>query len=280
MRGRKRFMPILIGVGLFVFMSGVLFTASAQRRGGPIDDGYQAGGVAWDGTLRRIRVPILMYHYVSEPPEDADEIRIALSITPSMFRQHMDFLFFQGYTPISLYHLHEALLTGLPLPPKPVILTFDDGHIDHYTNVFPVLREYGFTATFFIITATADHNHPDHLSWDQIAEMARAGMSMESHTRDHVDLRGRDYDFLVYQLLGAQESLEYYTGRTPHFFAYPAGNYDAMTLTVLRTLPVWRAVTTRPGVLHTTDNALALPRLRISNTTGVPGLRMLLETEQ
>ncbi|MFQ3567571.1 MAG: polysaccharide deacetylase family protein [Aggregatilineales bacterium] len=280
MRERKRILTILITIGLLVFLGSALFAASAQRRGGPIDDGYQAGGVEWDGTLRRIRVPILMYHYVSEPPEDADEMRIALSVTPAMFRQHMDFLFFQGYTPISLYHLHEALLTGLPLPPQPVILTFDDGHIDHYTNVFPVLREYGFTATFFIITATADHNHPDHLSWDQIAEMARAGMSMESHTRDHVDLRGRDYDFLVYQLLGAQESLEYYTGRTPHLFAYPAGNYDAMTLTVLRTLPVWRAVTTRPGVLHTTDNALALPRLRISNTTGVPGLRMLLETEQ
>lgn len=232
----------------------------------------------WDGTYRRIRVPILMYHYVSHPPPDADEYRLDLSVTPELFQDHMEYLFYQGYTPISLYQLHDALMTGASLPPKPVVLTFDDGYIDHYTNVLPVLRQYRYTATFFIITGMPDQNNPDYMSWSQIAEMAQAGMSIESHTRDHPSLNGRDYDFLVYQLLGAQESIEYYTGRLPHMFCYPAGRYDDLTLTVLKTMPVWRAFTTQNGVFHTTDNMLEMPRLRISNDTGVLGLARLLET--
>lgn len=231
---------------------------------------------AWDGTYRRINVPILMYHYVSELPEDADDIRTDLTLSPAVFRAHVDALFFGGYTPVSLYDVDTALLTGKPLPAKPVVLTFDDGYIDHYTNVFPALRERNFTATFFIITGLADAGAPGYLSWEQIREMSDAGMDMEPHTKEHVDLRARDYDFLIYQMLGSMESLQAYTGKMPHIFSYPIGNYDDMTLSVARSLPIWRAVTTQNGSLLTTDNRLELPRLRIHNFTGVTGLMNLL----
>ncbi|NJL57350.1 polysaccharide deacetylase family protein [bacterium] len=77
----------------------------------------------------------------------------------------MRYLQSEGYSTISLYALDRALLTGTPLPRKPIVLTFDDGHIDHYAHVFPLLREYGFTGTFFIITGKADRAVPDYLSW-------------------------------------------------------------------------------------------------------------------
>jgi peptidoglycan/xylan/chitin deacetylase (PgdA/CDA1 family) len=230
----------------------------------------------WDGTYRRMAVPILMYHYVSELPADADDVRTDLTISPDLFRAHMEALFYQGYTPISLYDLDNALLTGEQLPPKPVVLTFDDGYIDHYTNVFPVLEEYGFTGTFFIITSTADEANPAYVSWAQIAEMSSAGMDMESHTKTHPDLRSRDNDFLVYEMLGSIESLSAYTGKTPHMFSYPIGRYDDATLSVAQSLPIWRAVTTQNGYLMTTDNRLELPRLRIHNFTGVTGLLEIL----
>lgn len=230
----------------------------------------------WDGTLRRIRVPILMYHYISELPEDADDIRVGLTVSPSLFRAHMNYLHEQGYTTISLYDLDNALLQGTPLPPKPVILTFDDGYLDHYTNVFPVLREYGFTGTFFIITGLADQKAQGYMTWDQIRTMAAAGMNMESHTKTHADLRDRDYDFLVYELLGSLESLAAINGHQSHMFAYPVGRYDDATLSVLGQLPVWRAVTTQPGLLHTTDNRLELPRQRITGNMSVSGLAYIL----
>ena len=253
-----------------------LLAGSVARAQTPASTPADRTEPAWDGTYRRARVPILMYHYVGDLPDDADPTRTDLTISPETFRAHMEYLLYAGYTPISLYALDDALLTGRDLPPEPVVLTFDDGYRDHYENVFPLLRQYGFTATFFIITGTADANDPNHLSWDQIREMAGAGMDMESHTKTHADLRGRDYEFLVYQLLGSIESLGAHTGRIPHFFSYPVGHYDDATLALLDTLPVWRAVTTQRGALHTSDNRLELPRVRIHNGTGVAGLAQIL----
>lgn len=231
---------------------------------------------AGDGTLRRIRVPILMYHYVSPLPGDADDLRVGLTVAPDVFRAQMELLSAQGYETVSLYDLHAALLEGAPLPPQPIILTFDDGYSDHYTTVFPVLQEVGFTATFFIITGRQDAGDPAYMSWPQVQEMAAAGMNMESHTKSHYDLRSRDHEFLVYEMLGSRESLEAHAGGAARMFSYPAGRYDDLTLRTARELGVWRAVTTQPGAWHTTDNDLELPRLRVNPDTGVNGLLSLI----
>jgi peptidoglycan/xylan/chitin deacetylase (PgdA/CDA1 family) len=232
--------------------------------------------VPGDGTMRRITAPILMYHYVSILPEDADDIRTHLTIAPDIFRAHIQYLHDVGYNTISLYQLDDALMRGTPLPLKPIILTFDDGHIDHYTTVFPILREFGFVGTFFVITGRADANDPAYMNWAQIEEMSRAGMNMESHSKSHRDLRGRDHDFLVYELLGSFESLAAHTGKTPRMFCYPGGRYDDTTLQMARELDVWRAVTTQAGMNHTTDNRLEMPRVRVSGSTGAGGLPYLL----
>jgi len=231
---------------------------------------------AWDGTLRRIHAPILMYHYVGQLPPDWDATRQDLTVLPELFSAHMEYLFYEGYTPISLYDLNEALLDGRPLPAKPVVLTFDDGYRDHYDNVFPLLRQFGFTGTFFIITGAADDNRPGYMTWDEIGEMADAGMSMEAHTKNHVELDGRTYDELVYEMLGSMESLGHYTGRASHMFSFPVGRYDDLTLDVAAQLPIWRAVTTQPGTLQTTDNDFELPRVRIHWDTDVDRLAAIL----
>lgn len=235
---------------------------------------------AGDGTLRRIHVPILMYHYVSPIPADADVYRIDLTVEPPLFRQHMAYLKQAGYETISLYQLHDALMNGSPLPPKPIVLTFDDGHIDHYQQVFPVLQEFGFTATFFIITGLADVAHPDYVNWEQIREMAQAGMYMQSHTKNHRDLRERDTDFLVYEIIGSIESLEAHTGQPVQVFCYPAGRYDDATLRILASTDVIRAVTTQHGAYHTTDNMLEVPRLRVRGDTSIAGLEQLLNSSR
>lgn len=231
-----------------------------------------------DGTLRRIQVPILMYHYVSVLPPDADETRIGLTVEPALFETHLNYFSEAGFNMISLHDLHHALYTGYALPPNSIILTFDDGYVDHYTNVFPLLQHYNFTATFFVITGRADNNDPNHLNWSQITEMSNAGMSMEAHTKDHFGLSGRDYDFLVYQILGSIESLQAHTGQSVNMFSYPAGRYDETTLSVVQSLPIFRAVTTQNGASHTTDNQLELPRLRITGNMSVAGLQQLLNS--
>jgi peptidoglycan/xylan/chitin deacetylase (PgdA/CDA1 family) len=265
-------LTFLIAIALFtftVFTNLVLLQAQAT---------VKPRAIVGDGTLRRIQIPILMYHYVSPLPQDADNIRIDLTIEPDIFRSHMDYLKQEGYVSISLYEMHKALINGTSLPNKPIILTFDDGHIDHYTNVLPILQEFDFIGTFFVITGRTDAGDPNYMSWSQIHEMELAGMNMESHTKSHFDLRERSYDYLVYEVLGSIESLAVHTGKEPHMFSYPSGRYDTNTLNILRTLPVWRAVTTQHGTLHTTDNNLELPRLRISGNMSVSGLAHLLNS--
>lgn len=235
---------------------------------------------AGDGTWRRIHVPILMYHYISPLPADADAFRVDLTVEPPIFRAHMQYLADNGYTTISLYDLHRALNHGDALPSNPVILTFDDGYTDHYEIAFPILREFGFVGTFFIITGRADSGNPMHLNWAQINEMAQAGMSMEGHTRTHLDLRNRDRDFLVFEIVGSLESLQAHTDQAARMFSYPAGRYDDDTLRIMNSSEVLRAVTTQIGAYHTTDNAMEVSRLRVHGNLSVAGLDQLLRASR
>jgi peptidoglycan/xylan/chitin deacetylase (PgdA/CDA1 family) len=238
-----------------------LITIMLSAKLGQVD--AQSINASGDGTLRRIFVPILMYHYVSPLPENADPYRTDLTVEPEIFRSHLEYLHQHGYQTISPYLLHEALNFGKPLPTNPIILTFDDGYNDHYPIVFPMLREFGFIGTFFIITGRADEGNQDYLSWSQITEMSQAGMQMEAHSRTHRELANRDVPFLVYEIIGSLQSLEAHTGVPSRVFAYPSGRYDDDTLRVMNSSPVLRAMTTRTGAYHTTDNAMELQRLRV-----------------
>lgn len=229
-----------------------------------------------DGTLRRLRVPILMYHYVSELPPNADNLRVGLTVSPAMFREHLAYLAAREYQTITLYQLYLALTQGLPLPPNPVVLTFDDGYTDHLYNVVPAMLEHGFVGTFFIITSFTDEFRPGYVTWDDVNQIAAAGMEIASHTKTHPDIRGKSYDFLVYELLGSIESVQAHTGVPAYTFAYPMGSYDDAAIDMLRQTGIKAAVTTQHGATHTTDGVLELRRLRIQNTTGIPGLEVLL----
>jgi peptidoglycan/xylan/chitin deacetylase (PgdA/CDA1 family) len=94
-------------------------------------------------------------------------------------------------------------------------------------------------------------------------EMSDAGMEIQSHGRDHVDLRGRSYEYLVYQAVGIQEAVQYHTGRLPRFFCYPSGRYDANVIAVLKSAGYWGAVTTEWGDTHTLDGLFVMPRIRV-----------------
>src|SRR5215213_7458933 len=74
-----------------------------------------------DGTLRRMHLPILMYHYISPLPTNADAIRVGLTLDPAMFRQHIEYLDEAGYSTVSLYEMDEGLMNGEELPQNPVI---------------------------------------------------------------------------------------------------------------------------------------------------------------
>jgi len=230
-----------------------------------------------DSTRRRIRVPILMYHYVSTPPADADRYRLDLSVTPDQFAVQLAWLDANGFTTVTLDDVYRALTEGYPLPPRPVVLTFDDGYADAYEHAFRLLDRFDMVGTFFVVTDWLDQSRPGYLTWDRARIMARAGMSIQSHSRSHPDLANDcDYDCLVYQILGSVETIAAEIGVRPRFFCYPSGRYNADVMTVLEQVGVVAAVTTQGGTLHTSDRPLELRRVRMRGTTTLDDFAWML----
>lgn len=232
-----------------------------------------------DGSVRTAYVPILMYHYLSGPPPDADRVRLDLSVTPDLFAAHLDAIQQAGYTPISLYALLDHLTHGAPLPEKPMVLTFDDGYRDNYINAFPLLRDRGLTATFFIVTDFVNDQRPEYLTWDMVREMYAGGMSIEGHGRNHVSLANKDSDYLIWQALGTYESIEHEIGVRPHFISYPAGEYDQLTVDIFRSANYWAGFTTKQGATHRSDDLFQMRRIRVRGSTSPEELLRLLELD-
>jgi peptidoglycan/xylan/chitin deacetylase (PgdA/CDA1 family) len=233
-----------------------------------------------DGVTRQVRVPILMYHYLSDPPPGADRYRRDLSVSPALFEQHLAYLREQGYQAITLYDLLYHLAQGAPLPERPVIITFDDGYRDNYENAFPLLEEYGFDATFFVLIEVTNQGEAEYLTWDMLREMHAAGMDIECHARVHENLPENDDARLIWQVLGCREAIEKELGQRPRFVAYPSGRFDERVAAFFASDNYWGGITTQQGTLHSSDALFQIKRLRMRNTTTVERLAELLTFEE
>ncbi len=216
-----------------------------------------------DGVSREATVPILMYHHVGELPPDADAIRRDLTVLPEEFEAQLAYLSDEGYQTIHLSDLILHLQMGHPLPPKPIVITFDDGYHDLFTNAYPLLKEYEFVATFFIITWLADEGREDYLSWSEIKTLHTAGMEIGSHTYTHPDLRGQPYNYIVWQVLGSKEAIEARIKEPVRLFSYPSGKYDQPVVEVLKATSYWGAVAIGQGVHQSSDRIFELQRIRV-----------------
>jgi len=229
-----------------------------------------------DGIHRTARVPILMYHHIAVPPPDADAIRYDLSVPPERFEAHLRYLKEAGYTTITLDALVYHLTRGWPLPPKPIIITFDDGYLDNYEHAFPLLKKYGFIGAFFIITDVVNHRTPGYMTWDMVREMRAAGMEFGAHGRTHIDLSQADMDQLVWQALGSTEVFQVELGEPARYIAYPSGKYDKDVIAVYHSAHYWAGLTTLPGLVQDSDHLFELKRVRIHHDTTVEQLSVLL----
>jgi len=197
-------------------------------------------------------------------------------VSPELFARHLDAMQAAGYTAISPYMLLAHLWTGAPLPEKPVLITFDDGYRDNYTSAFPLLRERKMVATIFVVTDFIDENRPEYITWEMAREMLAAGIAFESHGRNHVSLKNRDQDYLVWQALGSLETIEFELGVRPRFVSYPAGEFDDTTIAIFRSANYWAGFTTIQGATHSPDDLFRLHRVRVRNTTTPAELLRLL----
>lgn len=193
-------------------------------------------------------IPILLYHRVGPELDN-------LTISVKRFRNDMETLHEKGYQALSLeqvqYRLHDPAAT---LPNKPIVITFDDGYLDNYTNAFPILLEYSMKASFYIITSMVGQDN--RMTSAQIREMASEGMDFGSHTVTHrplAELASQDIDF---ELNRSKSDLEQLLGKSVNFIAYPCGSYSEETLKATKKAGYLGGFSTRYGLAAFNDNLL------------------------
>ena len=221
-----------------------------------------------------LRVPILMYHYISANPKWPDDLlRTRLSVPPKQFAAQLDYLQRAGYTTITLDDLTAALRDGAPLPGKPLILTFDDGYEDFYTNAYPLLQQYNDKATIYIISHKVGLQ--GYMTWEQLRELAASPLiTIGAHTRTHPALATLSAEQSWEEMAGSKTDLEGELGIAVRHLAYPYGSFSATTLEQVQQIGFDTAVTTHEGLSHSLDHILALRRVRVN---GGAGLRDLIE---
>jgi peptidoglycan/xylan/chitin deacetylase (PgdA/CDA1 family) len=199
-------------------------------------------------------------------PPGADEIRLGLTVRPEDFAAQMAWLRDNGYVTVSLYDLVAALAVGQTLPAKAVVITFDDGYGTLMDYAVPTMEQHGYTGTVFVITQLMDEGFPQYLTWAEAEGLFARGWMIEPHTKTHDQLAGRGYDFQLYQMLGSLQTVEAHIGRTPRFLAYPSGQFDDLSVTLVGQLHLWGAVTTTYGRAHNYNELPTLSRVRVGGT--------------
>jgi peptidoglycan/xylan/chitin deacetylase (PgdA/CDA1 family) len=175
---------------------------------------------------------VLTYHQVRDwRPGDRPAAR-QLITPPAVFAAQMDALAQAGYATVSGTRLVDHLLTGAPLPPKPLLLTFDDASQGQYANALPVLRRHRFVATFFVMTVVLDK--PRWLRRAQVRRLDRLGMTIAAHSWDHQPVPGYRGGDWRRQLVAPARELGRLVGHRVRLFAYPYGRWTPAAFPKLR----------------------------------------------
>ena len=175
-------------------------------------------------------LPILTFHTVEKGSE-------AICFPPQVFHRGLERLHASGYRSLSLFEVAGWLRQGGPPSAPALAITFDDGYQSVYDEAFPALQRYGLTATVFLTVGDAPVPRPGQrlpslsgrtmLSWGEIREMRRAGITFGAHTLTHPDLTRLPADRVEAEIRGSKAAIEEALGEEIHCFAYPYGRYDA-----------------------------------------------------
>ncbi len=168
---------------------------------------------------KQVNVPILLFHHIAVSP-----IGSRYYVPPDKFEAEMKLLHDWGYQTITTSQLIQAITQGASLPPRPVLITFDDGNADNYTNAFPIMQKYGFTGVLYVVVQFM--NQPNYLTTTQILEMAKAGWEVGSHSETHRSLLGSP-EIQRYEIVQSRQDLEERLGLPILTFAYPFGGEDS-----------------------------------------------------
>lgn len=213
------------------------------------------------GGVRVAPAPILMYHHITDLPDDASAGQREYAVSPARFEEQLRYLTEHGYESVSLYDVIRYLQGEGTLPAKAVAITFDDGYRDNAGVALPLLQKYGFTATFFINPQPIEDEYPAYMTWAQVEHISRSGMDVESHSYSHPVLTRLSVEELLQEVQKAGDAIERHTGRRPRLFSYPYGRYNRQVIDILRGEGYIGAVTLRSGTVQASPSVFDLARV-------------------
>lgn len=229
-------------------------------------------------------LPILMYHKVSPDPRVGG---LGLRVHPANFETQIKWLAAQGYKSVSLDLAVAWVQKKGILPPKPIVITFDDGYRDNLRWAAPILKKYGFRAAIFLVNDQIGLTN----AWDEalgaptnyllneteILNMAVDGFQFGSHTRTHRRLTDLSASEARKEISGSREALQKRLGIQMKYFCYPYGSTNRQVLELTRKAGYAAAFTTSQGTVHQGDNVYTLRRLRVTGYFNLNKFRNLIK---
>lgn len=217
---------------------------------------YQEWNSVGPGPLQ---VPILLYHHV-DPERPAG----SFNVDPEQFEEQIRALVKGGFQSIPTLALREAILHGAPMPPKPVVITFDDGNQTDYTYAFPILQEYGFQAVVYMVANRLGST--GFLSAAQLSELSAAGWEIGSHSMTHADLATLSGRELGMQVVGSKAQLEQNLRVEITSFAYPYGSFSPEVAERVRSAGYQTAMGLGMSTLQGSGNLYYLSRIPVEGS--------------
>jgi peptidoglycan/xylan/chitin deacetylase (PgdA/CDA1 family) len=239
------------------------------------------------GPREGTRVPILMYHSISDNLFGMSHPYYHINTSPEVFSEQMRWLRYAGYRAIDLREAWTGLETGKDMS-KTVVITFDDGYRDFYTDGMEIMKQCGLTATIFLATdrireTPARIEGADYLTWNEVRELHAAGISFGSHTVTHPDLRSLGPEQIEYELGRSKEIIEQRLGAPVESFAYPFAfpeedkEFARFLSDILENQGYENGVCTILGRANGENSKFFLPRLPVNSWDDPQLLRAKLE---
>ncbi|HEY9370912.1 polysaccharide deacetylase family protein [Streptomyces sp.] len=225
-------------------------------------------------------VPILMYHAVGPSPSPATR---RLSVSPEAFGEQMEVLAGRGFTPLTTAGLGAAWREGRGLPPRPVLITFDDGYEGVHRYALPVLAKYGFAATVFVTTGWLRGPYDEGgaldtmLDWGQVRELAAAGTEIGGHAHTHPQLDQLDDHRVWSETVRCKEIVAEELGAAPVSFAYPYGYSSRRVRDTVRGAGFAQALAVGNTAARRRQGPYALERLTVRRSTRIEEFERLVE---
>lgn len=207
------------------------------------------------------RVAVIMYHDVIETRGPGS---VWFDCTVDEFKRDIEEIVANGFSVLTLDQLYRHLTTGAPVPPRSVVLTFDDNYQGFYDHALPILKEHGFPAAVFVHTAYVGNQTGDHpkMTWDELKELRDGGLvTIGAHTVTHPEnLKDLPADVQRKELVDSKATLEAQLGIPIRYMAYPVGSADQVTEDLAREAGYLMSFTMEPTPAEGSPNILMVGR--------------------